>query len=199
MSVTRPEGTRARQAHLLDCAIEVVGTSGLRGLTHRALDRAAGLPEGSCSVYYRTRQALLGALADHVAAQLTADVRAVTEGLPADDDDPSASIAATIGLLIDWSRTPALIVTMSELSLEAVRTPALQESMRSWRRDLVDVICPVVERHRKEQALLRAQTLVAAVEGVAIQSLSVPDNERENYLSSTLSLLISAMAEHGSD
>ena len=34
---------------------------GLRGLTHRAVDAEAGLPEGSCSAYMRTRVALLTA------------------------------------------------------------------------------------------------------------------------------------------
>ena len=42
-------------------------TQGLRGLTHRAVDRRAGLPEGSCSAYLRTRRALQGALTEHVA------------------------------------------------------------------------------------------------------------------------------------
>ena len=46
---------------------------GLRGLTHRAVDREAGLPEGSCSAYLRTRQALVLALTEYVAEGLTGD------------------------------------------------------------------------------------------------------------------------------
>lgn len=146
-------------------------------------------------MYYRTRLALLLALAEHVAAKLTADVRAMTDRLPHQLGDPTDSIRATIELLVDWARDPALLVTMSELSLEAVRNPALQEPMRSWRRGLVDVVGGLVERHNKDQAGRRAQTVVAAVEGVALQSLTVPDAEREEYLTSTLGLLIKAMAD----
>ena len=42
-----------------DAAIEVIAAEGMRGLTHRAVDRAAGLPMGSTSYYARTRAALL--------------------------------------------------------------------------------------------------------------------------------------------
>ena len=38
-----------RRRLLVNAAIEVVAANGLRGLTHRAVDREAGLPEGSCS------------------------------------------------------------------------------------------------------------------------------------------------------
>ena len=38
-----------RRTLLLDAALELVGTQGMRGLTHRAVDAAAGLPPGSTS------------------------------------------------------------------------------------------------------------------------------------------------------
>ena len=44
-----------RRRRILDAATVVVADHGLRGLTHRAVDREAGLPEGSCSAYFRTR------------------------------------------------------------------------------------------------------------------------------------------------
>ncbi|MDQ7805747.1 TetR/AcrR family transcriptional regulator [Amycolatopsis sp. A133] len=44
---------------IADAAISVIAAEGMRGLTHRAVDRAAGLPVGSTSYYARTRAALL--------------------------------------------------------------------------------------------------------------------------------------------
>jgi AcrR family transcriptional regulator len=55
-----------RRERLLDAAIELVGVQGLTGLTHRAVDAGAGVPTGTTSNYWRTRQALLDALADRV-------------------------------------------------------------------------------------------------------------------------------------
>jgi hypothetical protein len=42
-----------------DAAIAVLADHGGRGLTHRAVDQAAGLPSGTTSNYARTREALL--------------------------------------------------------------------------------------------------------------------------------------------
>jgi DNA-binding transcriptional regulator YbjK len=55
--VTISLGTRTRQVG--DAAIAVLAEHGARGLTHRAVDQAAGLPPGTTSNYARTRSALL--------------------------------------------------------------------------------------------------------------------------------------------
>src|SRR4249919_1710146 len=70
-----------RMRQLLDAALVVVSDAGLRGLTHRAVDREAGLPEGSCSAYLRTRHALTTALGEYVAEHLAADVHELTDVL----------------------------------------------------------------------------------------------------------------------
>ena len=56
-----------RRDDLLDAAIEVLGGSGMHGLTHRRVDAAAGLPPGSCSNHFRTRDALLEAVVERFA------------------------------------------------------------------------------------------------------------------------------------
>lgn len=43
----------------LDAAIDLLGTEGLRALTHGRVDERAGIPKGSTSNYFRTRAALL--------------------------------------------------------------------------------------------------------------------------------------------
>jgi len=48
-----------RAALIADTAIALIAERGLRGLTHRAVDEAAGLPSGSTSNLARTRAALL--------------------------------------------------------------------------------------------------------------------------------------------
>ncbi|GAA1776158.1 TetR/AcrR family transcriptional regulator [Luedemannella helvata] len=53
-----------RREDLLDAAITVLGEGGMRALTHRAVDAAAGLPPGSTSNYFRTRDTLLTAVVE---------------------------------------------------------------------------------------------------------------------------------------
>lgn len=59
----------SRREKLLDAAITVLGESGIHGLTHRAVDAAAGLPAGSVSNHFRTRDALLDAVVERFAAR----------------------------------------------------------------------------------------------------------------------------------
>lgn len=54
---------QSRRNSLLDAAIGVVARSGAKGLTHRAVDCAAGAPQGSASNHFRTRAALVAGIA----------------------------------------------------------------------------------------------------------------------------------------
>jgi AcrR family transcriptional regulator len=58
-----------RREELLDAAITVLGERGIHSLTHRAVDTAAGLPAGSASNHFRTRDALLDAVVERFAAR----------------------------------------------------------------------------------------------------------------------------------
>ncbi|MFB7848498.1 hypothetical protein ACFC34_15810, partial [Streptomyces sp. NPDC056053] len=55
---TRTIGT-SRADLIADAALALLAERGMRGLTHRAVDERAGLPQGSTSNCARTRQSLL--------------------------------------------------------------------------------------------------------------------------------------------
>ena len=48
-----------RRTEILDAALRVLAEHGMRGLTHRAVDAAAGIAPGSTSYYFRSRSALV--------------------------------------------------------------------------------------------------------------------------------------------
>ena len=52
-----------RRNQILDAAIDILCDDGVGGLTHRQADTSAGVPAGTTSNYFRTRQALLEATA----------------------------------------------------------------------------------------------------------------------------------------
>jgi AcrR family transcriptional regulator len=56
-----------RREQLLDAAITVLGERGIHALTHRNVDTQAGLPAGSTSNHFRTRDALLDAVVERFA------------------------------------------------------------------------------------------------------------------------------------
>ena len=57
----------------MDAALRVVADKGMKGLTHRAVDADAQLPEGTTSNYYRNRAALVEAVSDRL-EQLDVDL-----------------------------------------------------------------------------------------------------------------------------
>ena len=65
--------TTDRRTLIAEAAVDLIATAGLRALTHRALDTALDLPAGSTSYYFRTRRALLDAVADHLTDRSRAD------------------------------------------------------------------------------------------------------------------------------
>ncbi|WP_254717424.1 TetR/AcrR family transcriptional regulator, partial [Streptomyces venezuelae] len=54
-----PHSPASRADRIGDAALDLLVERGMRGLTHRAVDERAGLPQGSTSNHARTRQALL--------------------------------------------------------------------------------------------------------------------------------------------
>ncbi|MFJ6619754.1 TetR/AcrR family transcriptional regulator [Kitasatospora sp. NPDC091335] len=75
-------GRPDRRTVLADAAIGVLADLGVRGLTHRAVDAAAGLPVGTTSAYLRTRQALLTALVRRLVELDQGELHAMGERMP---------------------------------------------------------------------------------------------------------------------
>lgn len=105
-----------RKDLITDAAIELVAEQGMRGLTHRAVDRRAGLPEGSTSAYFRTRKALVEGFVARLAEQEQREI-------VLDPGDLAGGIAKTIdGWLVERNRTLARYAAM----LEATHHPELK-------------------------------------------------------------------------
>src|SRR3954453_8076085 len=85
----------SRRDDLLDAAISVLGESGTHGLTHRAVDTAAGLPAGSTSNHFRTRDALLEAVVVRFAARERANWEDLAMGVFPTPPDELARVMVT--------------------------------------------------------------------------------------------------------
>ncbi|MEV5157847.1 TetR family transcriptional regulator [Streptomyces sp. NPDC053728] len=119
----RPPGP-SRAGLIADAALALLAERGMRGLTHRAVDERAGLPQGSTSNHARTREALLEAavrrLAEREARVLTPG-EWLTSGGPA---DAAEGLAHALHRYLTGSTE--LLVCRYELALEATRRPGLR-------------------------------------------------------------------------
>ncbi|MFJ7176581.1 TetR/AcrR family transcriptional regulator [Streptomyces massasporeus] len=115
----------SRSDLVADTALSLLAERGMRGLTHRAVDEAAALPQGSTSNLARTRQALLE-LAVRRLADREARVLALHE-MP----DPAAGTGSLVDALAlaahrALTQHRALTLARYELALEATRRPELR-------------------------------------------------------------------------
>ena len=186
-----------RRREILAAATTVLARQGNRGLTHRAVDREAGLPEGSSSAYYRTRDTLLGALGDFVADRLAADVAALGSRLAGCPGDHERAVAEVSRLFSRWLDQPDLLAARLELTVAATRDPVLAERFTLWRDDLVQMVRSVMSGAGRDGGA-SAETLVAALDGVLLASLMLPPRRRRGFVGDSVEELLAGLGADAS-
>lgn len=182
-----------RQERLLAAAAHVVATSGLRGLTHRAVDAAAGLPEGSCSAYMRTRAALLRRLTEYVTSRFATDISDLTSRIEQHADVEGYVVEQTVAMLRSWLEDPDLLLVRMELTIEGSRQPEVAEILQVQWIQLVRVVEHAMESTGKEHSPARARTLLAAIDGVLLRAVREDPRHRARFLRESLELLMTSM------
>lgn len=171
MAADKPD----RRTALLDATLALIGEGGLEAVTHRAVEAAAGLPHGSTTYYFKTRQQLIDAAVqrlsdrDHAAVDAMghqiAMVLARGEGL--DYEALAAGITA-------WIRAdPALQLVRFELYLAAARRPQIAETMRAARGTFLRMMEPIAVAAGSDDPPADARTLVALLDGLVLHQLTV--------------------------
>lgn len=122
-----------RRRALADAGLRVLASVGSRGLTHRAVDDAAGVPSGTASNYFRTRELLIAGLVDRIGERLApspADLERRTS------EAPSRALFAAYLRDIVRRLTVEREVTLAlfELRLESTRRPEIAVLLDAWRR-----------------------------------------------------------------
>jgi DNA-binding transcriptional regulator YbjK len=153
-------------------ALEVLAAQGSRGLTHRAVDRAAGLPPGSTSNYFRTRSALLSAaLRRHVELELPASGELEeTPALSLSRDQAKGVILAGVDYILE-PRRRALLAARYELVLESTRRPALKRDFEAARERFVRLAETLLRASGCSSPRPHAVQLVALIDGLLLDQL----------------------------
>lgn len=168
----------SRKTAITDAAITIVAAHGIHGLTHRAVDREADLPEGSTSYYFRTRAALLAATVERLAELDEVELPALTA------PDLNALADASARLLHRWMTVDrARQLARYELALEASRRPELREALvrsgarvrRAVAQLLAEAGLPEPEKKANQLAALLDGLLFDQVAGASADVPGVAD------------------------
>ena len=160
--------TRARA---VDAAIDLLGTEGLRSLTHARVDQRAGLPRGSTSNYFRTRQALLIGVVDGILERELPEV-----GGAMALDSPTALIEAACAAwehisTVDRKATTARLV----LFLEASHNPELRDALTRGRATMEALGVVALARLGARDPHTAAAAMAACFEGLLLHRIARDD------------------------
>ncbi|GAB3164052.1 TetR/AcrR family transcriptional regulator [Microbispora hainanensis] len=164
-----------RAVVVADAAIAILAERGMRGLTHRAVDEAAGLPPGSTSNHARTRAALL----ELTLARLTEREEAVFAAAmaPAGDMPAGAGEAARLADLLARTMYAAITVHREttiaryELALEATRRPELRKTYDEVGRRIREQVVAALAAAGSPDPVRHGRQMVAYIEGLLFDAI----------------------------
>lgn len=167
MSMSKPDRRKA----ILDGVIELLATRGMEGVTHRAVDQIAGLPQGSTTYYFPKKTALLVAASDRLAQLLEKDCddlqvgfadKVAKEGM----DAAIAYVAAELAAYADCARH--LFLARMELTMAASRRDDLEgvgEKLGAAARRPIEFFLRLISDGRKDVPI---ETCAGLVDGISL-------------------------------
>ena len=175
----RQDRSRRRREALLRATIELLGETGARSVTSRAVAERAGVPLASTTYYFRSVQELVEeALKLHVAervAELSAMAAVALGGREASASD----IAERLAEVLVAAPTP-ILVAQYQMYLEAGRNPALQPAVAEALSAFEGLAAGLLAALGARDPEGAAEAFVALLDGFALHRLARPrDPERE--------------------
>ena len=152
-----------------------MGTKGLAAVTHRAVQEEAGLPHGSVTYYFRTRDQLILAAVARLTQldedRLTALAHQLAMALAPRDAEPDYGRLEQA--LVEWVETdPTSHLARYEVLLAGVRDPALRTAASASAATMWRIISPIAVAAGSKDPERDARLLVAMLDGLIFDLLT---------------------------
>lgn len=161
-----------RRTALLDGAITVLGEQGVRALTHRSTDAAAGVPTGSSSNYFRTREALLDAVVIRIADRETSSWNELADR-PLDTADDLAVVLADFAVAATTGHR-TLVLARYALLVEAGARAGLRRQLRATGAELSGWFMACLARLGSSDIGRDANLIMNYWTGLVLHELALP-------------------------
>jgi len=152
---------------VLDAAVDLLGTEGLRALTHARVDARAGVPKGSTSNYFRTRAALVEGTVERIVQQERPVVGSAYAAT-------AAELADGLVALFEYMTGPNRVMTTARLALlmEAPHNRVVHDALARWRSTMEETVLPALDRMGARDARIAFDAITACFEGLFVQRLA---------------------------
>ncbi|HTI22899.1 MAG TPA: TetR family transcriptional regulator [Kutzneria sp.] len=160
-----------RRDQVLDAAVDVLGTDGIRRLTYHAVDTRAGVPAGTTSNYFRNRDALLDGIVKHLETLDLADIARMALVL-----DGVEGLARTLAGFVHHALGPGRprIVARYALFLETLARPELRDGLTRSREALVVRGADWLRALGSVDPTAHARTILDFLDGVILHQIAMP-------------------------
>ena len=179
--------TRTR---VLDAAIALLATGGLRALTHVRADERAGVPKGSTSNYFRTRAALLVGVTDRILERELPSVRVAFA------PRTHAELVDAMCALLEVTTRDNRDLTAARLVLfmEANHNPVLREALSRGRASMGTALLDALAEMGAHDPDAAAAAIAACFEGLILHRIARHDDADPRPIFETV--VSGALASH---
>jgi AcrR family transcriptional regulator len=180
-----------RRTEILEAALRIVADGGPDAITFRRVAERAGVPLGSLTYYFESREGLLREAFRLYLAEATAFVRDVEQGSRPHTSSRVIEMVMTI-MRREFSDDPAMVRVEYELILYAGRDPELAREFHAYERWMETTLAGLLEALGAPRPIDAARTIIDVARGFEIERLTHPGAQLED-LQRRLSLVIEAL------
>ncbi|WP_030671790.1 TetR/AcrR family transcriptional regulator [Streptomyces sp. NRRL B-1347] len=187
-----------RRPQLIKAAIALMTREGVAAGSTRAIAAELGVAQATVHYTFGTKEDLYRAVMRQLSQDMVAQVR---ESSPTDAgfEETVATLAGALWRTVREQPTSHQLLT--ELTMFALRTPALHEALESHFREVHDTTAQLVTEAAErtgQQLSVPADTiarfLLAGFDGLILQRLALPDEEAELHIVQALAASAAALA-----
>jgi DNA-binding transcriptional regulator YbjK len=165
-----------RRREILEATLRVIGESGVKGVTHRAVAQEAGVSLASTTYYFDSKDALIEEAFELMIGRSIDDVRRFTAS-PGDISHEEL-IDRIVGFADAQINDPlAFLTAQYELMLEAGRREHLHPIVRRWTIAYMDGFNNLVESAGLPDPVVTAEVVTNFVEGALLNHVTTPTDD----------------------
>jgi TetR/AcrR family transcriptional regulator, regulator of biofilm formation and stress response len=168
--------TGNRFEHMLSVAIRIIGEEGVHALSHRRLAERAGVPLGSTTYWFESRNEILTQALTRFAAEESATLAERFATLHVSD------LTQLIDVIVDHVASQDeeerwRAVAQYAVFEEASRNPALRHALHEWTEQWVKHLAEQLTLAGVDRAESRARVLVPLLDGLLFNQLADPADD----------------------
>lgn len=161
-----------RRLALLEAAVRVIGRGGVAAVDHRAVAAEAGVPLGSTTYYFDSKDDMVAQALAHVADREAARIDAALGGGLLDTAADNLPERLADVLIAVWAGDLVVLLAQYELYLESARRPELRPAAERWDRAYRELLQRALAQLGAPDPERRARLLCAGLDGLLLDHVA---------------------------